>query len=263
MPLRMREPLSGAAAGPRDEHRSAGRHAAGGAEAPHSILVVDDHPSNRELMSRALGVDGYRPVTAASGEEALELARVERPSLVITDILMSGMNGFELARRLRGDRELADVRILLWTAHYDDREVGELAAALDVNGVLAKPCAPTVVLDAVSGLLAPEPSSTQRGESAAEFDREQVRVLSDKLEEKAAELERARGALRESEDRFRLLVANIPGAVYRRSPGPDMTIEFVSETIEDLERLLGVYRDVPEQACVPARARAAGVRPDA
>lgn len=64
MPLRMRDSLSGAAASPCDEHGSAGRHVAGGAEVPFSILVVDDQPS-RELMSGVLGVDGYRQVTGS------------------------------------------------------------------------------------------------------------------------------------------------------------------------------------------------------
>jgi PAS domain S-box-containing protein len=61
-----------------------------------------------------------------------------------------------------------------------------------------------------------------------------VRVLSDKLVEKADELERTRGELRDSEDRFRILVSNIPAAIYRRSTTADMAIELVSDAIEDL-----------------------------
>jgi PAS domain S-box-containing protein len=199
-----------------------------------SVLVVDDQSESRRRMAKLLASSGYRSLMAASGETALKLARAERPSLIVTDILVSGMNAFELARRLRDDRELADVRILLWTDHAEEREVGELAAALHVDGVIDKASAPETLLAAVRDLLAPVPSTNLLPKSAAEFDREQVRALSVKLIEKAAELERTRGALRESEEGFRLLVGNIPGAVYRRRLDADMTIEFVSDTIEEI-----------------------------
>ena len=72
------------------------------ARTAHAILIVDDQSWNRELMAELLRGGGYRPLTAAGGEEAFEIARLERPSVVITDVLMSGVNGFELTRRLRG-----------------------------------------------------------------------------------------------------------------------------------------------------------------
>ncbi|MGH2945980.1 MAG: ATP-binding protein [Solirubrobacteraceae bacterium] len=204
-----------------------------GTTAAHSILIVDDHPSNRELMAGLLRNGGYRALTATGGEDAFEMARLERPTVIITDVLMSGVNGFELTRRLRGESELDATPILFWTAHYDDREVREMATALQVAGVLPKPCDIALVLEMVGDAVAGATPTARRGPSG-DFDREHARVLNDKLVEKADALDRARLELRESEERFRLLVSNIPGAVYRRALDPDLTIEFVSDEIEQI-----------------------------
>ena len=184
-------------------------------------------------MAELLRGGGYRPLTAAGGEEAFEIARLERPSVVITDVLMSGVNGFELTRRLRGEPELADTPILFWTAHYDDREVREMAAALDIAGVLPKPCDLKGVLEMVGDAVAGATPSAPR-EPAGDFDRDHARLLSDKLVEMAGALDRAHVDLRESDERFRMLVSNIPGAVYRRALDADLTVEFVSAEIEEI-----------------------------
>ncbi len=163
-------------------------------------------------MAGLLRGGGYRPLTATGGDDAFEMARRERPAVIITDVLMSRVNGFELTRRLRGEPELGATPILFWTAHYDDREVREMAAALQVAGVLPKPCDIAAVLEMVGDAIAGAAPAARRGPSG-DFDREHARVLSDKLVEKADALERTRLELRDSEERFRLLVSNIPGAV--------------------------------------------------
>jgi CheY-like chemotaxis protein len=136
----------------------------------HAILIVDDQSWNRELMAELLRGGGYRPLTAAGGEEAFEIARLERPSVVITDVLMPGVNGFELSRRLRAEAELGDTPIVFWTADYDDREVREVATALDVAGVLPKPCDLKGVLEMVAGAIAGATPGARR-EPAGDFDR--------------------------------------------------------------------------------------------
>lgn len=195
--------------------------------------MVDDNSVNQELMTCVLEEASYRVIAAASGEEALRLVHRERPSLVIADVLMSGMNGFELGHALRKDPDFADLPLLLWTAHYDSAEVRRIGRSLDVAGVLPKPCDNTAVQSAVAAVLAPGRHARAKLPTG-DFEHEQVRVLSDKLVEKTDELERTRGKLRDSEDRFRILVSNIPAAIYRRSTTADMAIELVSDAIEDL-----------------------------
>jgi PAS domain S-box-containing protein len=204
-----------------------------GSAARHPILVVDDNAVNRDLMACILEESAYRPIIASSGEEALRIAREERPALVIADVLMSGMNGFELGRALRESPELAALPLVFWTAHYDSAEVRRIARSLGVADVLPKPCDNVAVQSAVARVIA-ERNRVGTPLSADRFEHEQVRVLSDKLVEKADELERTRGQLRDSEDRFQLLVSNIPGAIYRRSAERDMAIELASDAIEEL-----------------------------
>ena len=64
------------------------------------ILVVDDNRANREALAALLDAAGHRVLAAANGREALDRARAERPELVISDVLMPLMDGYELARRL-------------------------------------------------------------------------------------------------------------------------------------------------------------------
>jgi len=88
------------------------------------ILVVDDDPKIRTVVRRGLAYEGYRVVEAASGEEGLEKAREHLPDLVILDVMMPGIDGLEVTRRLRSGGD--EVAILMLTARDEvkDRVVG-------------------------------------------------------------------------------------------------------------------------------------------
>jgi CheY-like chemotaxis protein len=95
----------------------------GGAEAPPLVLLADDDPMIRELVSRILEDAGYRVLTAEDGVEALELIQERRPAAVILDVMMPGLNGIETMRRVRGEPETAELPILLVTAHASSAEL--------------------------------------------------------------------------------------------------------------------------------------------
>jgi CheY-like chemotaxis protein len=82
-----------------------------GGEGP--ILLIEDDPDIRGLLRRRLAQWPYEVVEAASGELALELAQARRPALVVLDIVLPGIDGWEVLRRLRGDPELADVPVVV------------------------------------------------------------------------------------------------------------------------------------------------------
>jgi class 3 adenylate cyclase len=83
---------------------------------PAKVLVVDDTPQNVKLLADLLAAKGYAPVTASSGEEALAKLAQERPSLVLLDIMMPGLSGYDVCRRIRADAATALLPVVLVTS---------------------------------------------------------------------------------------------------------------------------------------------------
>ncbi|HSZ14740.1 MAG TPA: response regulator [Solirubrobacteraceae bacterium] len=155
-----------------------------------SILVLDDRPVERDLLEIVLGSAGYAVQQAATGEDALALARAEHPDLIIADVLMPGMDGYEFVRALRADPDTASTRVILCTATYDDGEVRRLALACGVSSIMIKPIEPEEILHTVAATLGAEPVP-DAVEGVEPFEREQLHAANAKLIEKVAELERA------------------------------------------------------------------------
>ncbi|WP_394788299.1 EAL domain-containing protein [Rhodoferax sp.] len=151
------------------------------------ILVVDDVADNRALLVTLILHRGYQPLEAADGAEALTLVRAERPSLVISDILMPTMDGYEFVRQLRADPLLAATEVIFYSAHYREREARNLAQTCGVTRVLVKPCEPEEILLAIDQALAHTPQPVPAPD-LKEFDREHLRVMTDKLSEKMDKL---------------------------------------------------------------------------
>ena len=117
------------------------------------ILVVEDHPETAELTRLELEHIGY-PATScvANGADALRKAHEERPDLILLDILLPGMNGLEIARRLKADPDTRDIRILAVTgkAMPGDREK---CLENGCDGYLAKPFFPRKLKEEIEKLL--------------------------------------------------------------------------------------------------------------
>ncbi len=154
------------------------------------ILIVDDRPSNRDFLVTLLGYKGYRFLQASDGADALRVARAERPDLIITDILMPTMDGYEFVHRLRADSEVAQTPVIFYTAHYHQPEALNLARACGVSNVLFKPSEPETILATVEAALGLSPLLVSLAQEDG-FDREHLQLLTDKLSQKANELHRA------------------------------------------------------------------------
>ncbi|MGJ7546588.1 response regulator transcription factor [Variovorax sp. LT1R16] len=109
------------------------------------VLIVDDVPDNLAVLHDALDESGYTVLVATSGEQALQRAAQARPDIVLLDAMMPGMDGFEVARRLKADAATAHIPIVFMTGLT---ETEHLVAALEAGGVdyVTKPIKPKEVL---------------------------------------------------------------------------------------------------------------------
>ncbi len=99
-------------------------------DSPLTVLVIEDHPDQRELLAIVLQREGYRVVTAANGLEALEKLEVENIQIALSDIMMPKMDGFELIKRIRTNPALKSIYIILITARIQE---GDRVRGLDLG----------------------------------------------------------------------------------------------------------------------------------
>ncbi|MEV6638274.1 response regulator [Actinoplanes sp. NPDC051470] len=162
-----------------------------------TVLVVDDRASNRELVRTVLRYSGHQVIEAHEGAEALAMAHAQHPDIVLTDVLMPGMDGYELARELRAAPDTAATPIVFYTANYQEAETRPFAEACGVARVLLKSADPQVLMQTIDDVLA-EDRSAARPVDTAKVDHEYLRAVSAKLFDKAK-------ALTDTETRFRLM----------------------------------------------------------
>jgi len=216
------------------------------------VLVIDDEKDLLELVRYNLEKEGYRIKTAENGEAGLETAARELPDIVIVDLMLPGIDGLDVCRRLRSDQRTARTPIIMLTAKSaeTDRVVG---LEIGADDYVTKPFSPRelaarikAVLRRVSSQQTPEPQSRiiRRGGLTIDFERRGVRCGDENIDLTATE--------------FRLLqiLARHPGRVYSRSEliegalGKEIAV--VDRTIDvhitSLRRKLGAYGDRIETA---------------
>ena len=115
------------------------------------VLVVDDSPTELHLLTGYLMNNGFDAVTASSGEEALRVVRDERPDLILMDIVMPGMNGFETTRLLTRDPETAEIPVVMISSkdQETDKIWGKRQGATDY---LVKPVVESVLIKKIKSL---------------------------------------------------------------------------------------------------------------
>src|ERR1700712_2509607 len=116
------------------------------------VLVVDDEPEIVALVAYHLAKSGYRVATASSGQDAIDQTRRERPALIVLDLMLPGMSGFDVLEQLRNDEGTRDVAVLMLTARRDepDRIRG---LSLGADDYLTKPFSPPELVLRVGAIL--------------------------------------------------------------------------------------------------------------
>ena len=159
------------------------------------LLVVEDVPDTLKLVELTLTFKGYRVVTATNGQEALKAIEEERPSLIITDILMPRMDGFTLVHRLRVRPETRSLPVIFLSATYVAPEDKDFAAAIGASQFIEKPIDIEELLHTVEKLLAQTaPGSHEPLDERAFYEGYRKR-LETKLKQKTSQIARIEGML--------------------------------------------------------------------
>jgi CheY-like chemotaxis protein len=117
------------------------------------VLIVDDDPVILRLLQINFRLEGYEVDTATRGEEALERARSDRPDVVVLDVMMPGIDGWEVCRRLKETPEARNIPIIFLSARAQDED-RERSYALGVDEYVTKPFDPSHLAEIVRRLLA-------------------------------------------------------------------------------------------------------------
>jgi class 3 adenylate cyclase len=215
---------------------------------PPRILIVDDVPANVHILQARLAANGYDIVTATDGEEALAAVRETQPDLILLDVMMPKMDGFEVCRRLRADASLPFIPIIMVTAKTDPKDV---VAGLEAGGdeYLTKPVDQAALVARVKSMLRIK-NLHDTVEALAAERAEWNTTLERRVEEQVGQLERL-GRLKRffSPQLAELIVAggtDDPLKTHRR----EVTVVFLdlrgftafAETAEP-EELMGVLRE--------------------
>lgn len=119
------------------------------------ILIVDDEPDIRFIIKAILG-KGYNILEAESGEAAIEIAKREKPDLILLDIMMPGIDGYETAKRLKNSKETKNIKIAMLTAKQEEEDKLKALAEARVEWYITKPIEREKLIETVKWLLEKE-----------------------------------------------------------------------------------------------------------
>ena len=203
------------------------------------FLVVEDTEDSRLMLVDQLEVQGYEVESAVNGVEALEMIRTSPPDIIISDIMMPKMDGFELCHQVKRDPQLKKIPFIFYTATYTDPRDEELALALGGVRFIIKPLEPhalmLIIQEVVEAVQAEElPVSQAQQKDECELEKLHLQSISRKLDKKNTELEKEREALKKSEDKYRHLVESIQNYYFFYTHDTEGVFTYLSPSIENL-----------------------------
>ncbi len=212
-----------------------------------NILIVDDKADNVYLLETILKAKGHIVASADNGAAALEKLRSQPFDLIISDILMPVMDGFQLCREVRADADLSHIPFIVYTATYTGPKDEEFAAKIGADRFIVKPCEPDRFIShidevmAASGKKKTAAPPPQEEEVLRLYNERLVRKLEDKmvqLEKEIAERKRSEGRLRASEEKYRSILDSMEDGYYEVDLAGDLI--FFNQS---MCRILGYSRD--------------------
>jgi PAS domain S-box-containing protein/putative nucleotidyltransferase with HDIG domain len=156
------------------------------------ILIADDNPDSRMLLRRTLESEGHEVIETINGQTALEMSQREHPDLIISDILMPGMDGFRFCMELKKDEHLRKIPFIFYTATYTTPDDERLALRLGASRYIVKPVEIDNFLGIIrevfrehqeKGLPVPDKSWTDEHDLSGMYEKSLVRMLDEKVRE--------------------------------------------------------------------------------
>jgi len=180
-----------------------------------NILIVDDHEDNIYLLESLLKGNGYNVKKARNGAEALNILEKGETDLIISDILMPVMDGFQLLRKVKTGENMKHIPFIIYTATYTSAQDEEFALKIGADRFIEKPCEPDVFIKEIRSLA--DEYKTHGGDTARPLvqEEEALKLYSErlvkKLEQKVLEVERQmkeRQSAEEERERLRIQLAH-------------------------------------------------------
>ena len=206
-------------------------------EKMYKVLLVDDNEQNLYFLQALLKAFDNETIKATNGIEALELARKEPPNIIISDILMPGMDGFALCREWKKDERLKKIPFVFYTATYTEPKDEEFALSLGAERFLVKPKEPDVFWSIIQEVLTQHKSKSlvavkepidQETVYYKEYNETLIRKLEDKmlqlektkktLEEDVLRRKKVERELRKSEEKYRNLIEHASDGIFVTKP---------------------------------------------
>lgn len=213
------------------------------------ILIVDDVDESLELLKEVFEALDYIVLTASNGVEALKVLNDEKVDVIISDVLMPKMDGFQFCREVKKQERLKDIPFIFYTANYTDPEDEKFGLSLGADAYLIKPIDIQVLINTVEKMIQKKRTADVTEVSSiddVQYLREYNTVLIRKLEDKMYELERANEMLRQmneelqiSHEQYKSLFENAGKAIFIVQPETWVVIEANNQA----EELLKCTRD--------------------
>ncbi|MBI5205821.1 MAG: PAS domain S-box protein [Nitrospirae bacterium] len=174
------------------------------------ILIVDDDPDTRHILKLIIEMQGHEVIEASDGLQGLEKTKANMPDLIISDILMPGMDGFQFLREANSDKNLGAIPFVFYSSTYTGEEEIGLAFSSGADGFIVKPKSPEKFWEELNNILSKreeEKSKKTKPIKDEEYLKRYSHMVSVKLEEKVKELEKTLEERKKAEDNIKQIVS--------------------------------------------------------
>jgi PAS domain S-box-containing protein len=209
------------------------------------ILIVEDTEDSLIMLEMLIDSMGHEALCGTNGVEALCLAKKEHPDLIISDIMMPEMDGFELCRQIKSDPELQNTPFVFYSATYTESQDKDLAAALGAAHFIIKPQEPITFIAIIKDILKEIQEKPPKKElvtidipcqekEPSDIQNMYLHSICKKLDKKINELNREKAALKKSEKKYRHLVELVQNYYFFYKRDTEGVFKYISPSVKIL-----------------------------